>query len=55
MLSVRCPVCTNQISYIRLKTGEGVCTCCGTVLSPAEVKAQKEAQAKAIKETNPKP
>jgi transcription initiation factor TFIIIB Brf1 subunit/transcription initiation factor TFIIB len=46
MISIRCPVCTNQISYVRLKSGEGVCTCCGRILSPEEVKAQREAQLK---------
>lgn len=45
-LSIRCLSCGKQITYVRLKTGEGICVTCGTIMPPEEVKAQREAQAK---------
>lgn len=49
MVSLRCLICGNQIKYIRLKTGVGVCITCGSILSPEQVKSQREAQIQAIK------
>ena len=48
MLSLRCLVCGKQITYVRVKTGEGVCITCGSILSPDQVKSQREAQIQAI-------
>jgi transcription initiation factor TFIIIB Brf1 subunit/transcription initiation factor TFIIB len=46
LISIRCPDCTRQISFIRLKTGEGVCQVCGCIVKPEEVKKQREEQLK---------
>lgn len=44
MISLRCPDCNRQLGYIRMRTGEGICQVCGRIMTPAEVKAQKEEQ-----------
>ena len=46
MISIRCTACQRQISFIRLKTGEGVCQVCGHIIKPEEVKKQREEQMK---------
>jgi uncharacterized Zn finger protein (UPF0148 family) len=46
MISIRCIACGRQISFIRLKTGEGVCQVCGYIVKPEEVKRQREEQSK---------
>ena len=49
MISLRCLVCSIQITYVRIKTGEGICITCGSILSPEQVKSQRETQIQAIK------
>lgn len=46
IISIRCTACRRQISFIRLRTGEGVCQVCGTIIKPDEVKRQREEQTK---------
>ncbi len=46
MISIRCTACQRQISFIRLKTGEGVCQVCGYIIKPEDVKKQREEQLK---------
>jgi ribosomal protein L37AE/L43A len=49
MISLRCLVCGKQITYVRIKTGAGVCITCGAILPADQVKSQREAQIQAIK------
>ena len=52
MISLRCPDCGRQVSFVRIKTGEGVCQTCGRILTPLEVKSQREAQIQTIKQAS---
>ena len=44
MISIRCPKCLRQISFIRVKSGEGVCQNCNTVTPKVEIERQKKEQ-----------
>jgi transposase len=43
IISIRCP-CGRQITYLRRKTGEGICQACGNIVSRDEVERQKREQ-----------
>jgi ribosomal protein L37AE/L43A len=43
-ISLRCPRCNRQISYIRVGSGEGICQTCGKIITPEEVQKQFESR-----------
>lgn len=40
---IRCPLCNRKINYIKITTGEGVCSMCG-VIDRIEMDRQKKEQ-----------
>lgn len=41
-ISIRCEDCKRQVTFIRQRTGEGVCQSCGHITNPKEVNRQRE-------------
>lgn len=48
-ISLRCPLCNRKINYVKVTTGEGVCSQCG-MIDKIEMDRQKKEQLAKLKE-----